>query len=301
MSRIESGLPTFEAEDLVKVYGDRSALNGVSLRIEPGEILALLGHNGAGKTTFARLAAGLAKPTSGTIRWQGTAAPVGRVSYVGQEVAIYPRSTVAANLTHFAELDSGPANVDDVASGFDLGGLLSQRAGSLSGGQKRRLHAAIGFLGNPALVLLDEPTAGADVATRQLILDYVKARAAAGTSICYTSHISSEIDYLDPRVAVLAQGRVVATGSVSDIVASEAVQRIDIELSQPWTVDLPASWRSTGQGTRISITSDESLALFDVVDVFRMAGADVISASRANRDLDAALVALETSSDGEAA
>jgi ABC-2 type transport system ATP-binding protein len=217
------------AEGLVKRYGARRALDGFDLTIEPGEIAGLVGHNGAGKTTFVEVVTGLVRPDSGRVSVGGIDVrrdPRGarqRLGFAPQELALYVSATVRDNLRLFAAL-AGLRRaalhraVARVAEELQLTGVLDQRAGLLSGGQQRRTQAAGALVGSAPLLLLDEPTAGADPQTRAALLATVRDRAAAGAAVLYTTHYLPELADLGATLAVARSGRVIARGTQDDLV-----------------------------------------------------------------------------------
>ncbi|MDQ6698305.1 MAG: ABC transporter ATP-binding protein [Actinomycetota bacterium] len=236
-------------DSLCKSYGDRVALSDVSFRAAGGEILAVLGRNGAGKTTLVSIVAGLRRADSGQVRIAGVDPAEdphrarGMLGLAPQETGVYPTITCRQNLRFFARLAGctrreTEAVIDETAAALDLIGLLDRRAQELSGGERRRLHTALALVGRPSLVLLDEPTVGADVQTRMLLLDFVKSLAAAGTTVVYSTHYLAEIEELDASIVVLAAGRVVANGAVAEIVTTHAVGSVDLMFNGP-APDLP--------------------------------------------------------------
>jgi ABC-2 type transport system ATP-binding protein len=217
------------AEGLVKRYGARRALDGFDLTIEPGEIAGLVGHNGAGKTTFVEVVTGLVRPDSGRVSVGGIDVrrdPRGarqRLGLAPQELALYVSATVRDNLRLFAALAglrraAVHRAVARVAEELQLTDVLDQRAGLLSGGQQRRTQAAGALVGDAPLLLLDEPTAGADPQTRAALLAAVRERAAAGAAVLYTTHYLPELADLGATLAVARSGRVIARGTQDDLV-----------------------------------------------------------------------------------
>ena len=214
-----------EAVDLVKRYGPVTALDGFTLQVEPGEIVGLVGHNGAGKTTFVEIVANLIRPDSGTVTVGGLspAAAKGLVGVAPQHLALYPSITVREHLTLFGRISGlRPAAlrsaIDDLAAALLLTEILDRPAGVLSGGQQRRIQAATALVHRPALLLLDEPTAGADLETRQAMLDVVKQRAGEGAAVVYTTHYLPELTELGATIAVARDGRIIARGSHDELV-----------------------------------------------------------------------------------
>jgi ABC-2 type transport system ATP-binding protein len=196
-----------EIQGLRKSYGTRLALAGVDLDIGAGEIVGLLGPNGAGKTTLVSILAGLIQPDAGGVligSIDAIAHPHQARRLLGlapQETGIYPTLTCRDNLKFFAELAGLrrrqlESAVDTVAAALQLTELLERRAQYLSGGERRRLHTAIALVNRPPLVLLDEPTTGADVQTRAQLLQLVGELAAEGSAILYSTHYLTEIEQL---------------------------------------------------------------------------------------------------------
>lgn len=218
------------AEGLRKRYGDRRALDGFDLSVQAGEITGLVGHNGAGKTTFVEVVTGLVRPDAGTVSVAGIDArrrPRAARRLIGvapQEQALYLSATARDNLSVFGALAGlrGAAlrrAIAEVADELLLSDVLEQRVGLLSGGQRRRVQAATAMIGSPRLLLLDEPTAGADPGTRTALLAAVRARAAAGTAILYTTHYLPELADLGATLAVARAGRVIARGTQHSLIS----------------------------------------------------------------------------------
>lgn len=216
------------AEGLVKRYGTRLVLAGFDLTVAPGEITGLIGPNGAGKTTFVDIVTGLVRPDAGQVLVGGrNALRSGRavrrlIGVAPQEIALYQTVTVRENLRLFGglaglrgrQLDAAISRVlDELALGPEAG----RRTGALSGGQHRRVQAATAMVGSPPLLLLDEPTAGADPQTRSALLAAVRARAAAGTAVLYTTHYLPELAELDATVALARGGVVIARGTQAEL------------------------------------------------------------------------------------
>ena len=213
-----------EVTDLTKRYNEIQALAGFTLQVESGEIVGLVGHNGAGKTTFVETVCGLIRPDTGTVLIDGKP-PAQSRSQIGicpQHIALYPPITVREHLRLFgglAGLRRGAlaCAVDELATALSLTGFLDRPAGVLSGGQKRRTQAATALIHRPSLLLLDEPTAGADPETRQALLDVVKQRAGEGAAVVYTTHYLQELTDLGATIAVARRGRVIARGSSAQL------------------------------------------------------------------------------------
>lgn len=239
-------------EDVRKSYGHRRVLEGVTLEVGAGRVVGLVGSNGAGKTTLISIATGLITADAGralvgegphatidVARDRGAAA--GLVGLAPQELGVYPMLTVEQNLATFAELAglgrrAARARIERVVDALDLAPQVRQRADTLSGGQARRLHTGMALMHRPAVLFLDEPTVGADVAARRAILDVVRELAGEGTAVVYTTHYLTELSDLGADVAILHQGRIVLEGSVADVVAAHAAPAVGIVTSG----DVPA-------------------------------------------------------------
>lgn len=219
--------------NLTKRYGDRMALEDVSLTVREGEVRGLIGVNGAGKTTLMSILAGLVRPDSGSVHIVGVDARKNpqrarsALGYAPQDLGVYATLDVAQNLRFPCELVGmkGAAidrRIEVVGEALDLLRLLGRRAQVLSGGEKRRLHVAMALMHGPPVLLLDEPTTGVDVATRDELLATIRDLAAAGVAVCYSTHYLSELEQLEASVTILDAGTVVAEGSIEDLVAVHA-------------------------------------------------------------------------------
>jgi ABC-2 type transport system ATP-binding protein len=213
-----------EATDLTKKYDEVQALAGFSLSVAAGEICGLVGHNGAGKTTFVDMVSGLLKPDSGAVLVDGVAPHEtrGEIGISPQHIALYRPLTVREHLELYGRL-SGlrrkalKAEIEELATAMQLTSFLERRAGLLSGGQQRRTQAATALIHRPKLLLMDEPTAGADPETRQALLDVVKQRADEGAAVVYTTHYLTELADLKASIAVASHGKVIARGSSAEL------------------------------------------------------------------------------------
>jgi ABC-2 type transport system ATP-binding protein len=221
-------VPLLEVRDLRKRYGAQLALDGVSFEVAPGEVFGLLGPNGAGKTTLMSIVAGLLAPTGGEVRLHGQLFTRARkdlrrlIGIVPQDLAIYPELSGRENLRFFGQLYGlgGHAlekRVDDVLAAVALADRADDRAGTFSGGMKRRLNLGAALVHGPALLLLDEPTTGVDPQSRNHIFEEVRRLSAAGLAIIYTSHYMEEVQALCPRLGIIDQGRLVACDSLETL------------------------------------------------------------------------------------
>jgi ABC-2 type transport system ATP-binding protein len=215
-----------DALDLTKRYGSVNALDGFSLSVAAGEIVGLVGHNGAGKTTFVEIVSGLIRQDSGYIAIGGKppATARGDIGVTPQHLGLYPSITVREHLELFGRIAglrraALSSAIDELAVALRLTEIMDRRTGVLSGGQQRRTQTATALVHRPSLLLLDEPTAGADLETRQAMLDVVKQRAADGTAVVYTTHYLPELTELDATIAVIRGGRIIARGSYEELAA----------------------------------------------------------------------------------
>jgi ABC-2 type transport system ATP-binding protein len=220
-----------QATGLVRRFGPTIALDGFDLAVAAGEIAGLVGHNGAGKSTFARITAGLVRPDAGAVLVDGLDASAAAakvrpiLGLAPQELALYPTATARENLFAFAGLyglrrREARNRIAELAADLVLGDVLDRRVRDLSGGQQRRLQAATAMIHRPRVLLLDEPTVGADPITRDALLAVVRAAAREGAAVVYTTHYLPELDTLDATLAVAVHGRVVARGSRAELLAT---------------------------------------------------------------------------------
>ncbi len=206
--------------DLTVGYGAEPVLSNVDLRIEAGTVCALLGVNGAGKTTMIRAILGRIKPTSGRVMLAA-----GGVGLVPQEIALFPRLTVTENLSVFARLSGVPRRdvarrVADVIETTGLGPRRRQVVAALSGGWQRRANVAAAILHRPALLILDEPTAGIDRDARAVLHDLIRRMVADGIGVLLTTHDFAEAEALATHLAILAGGHIAVQGPVADLISA---------------------------------------------------------------------------------
>jgi ABC-2 type transport system ATP-binding protein len=240
---------------LRKAYGAHQVLCDVDLTATAGQVVGLLGANGAGKTTLISIVAGLRRADAGHVRLCGIDAlrhPRRAAEHLGlapQELGLYPTLTVADNLLLFGRLAGlrGPAarrNILTIAERLGLEAQLGQRAGELSGGQKRRLHTGLAVLHRPQVLFLDEPTVGADVPSRAGILDLVRELAAEGAAVVYTTHYLTELEQLGADIAVLHEGRIAVRGPLAEVVNAWASASVALRFTGP--PPMLTGWRIEG-------------------------------------------------------
>jgi len=240
---------------VVKRYGDTMALDHLDLNIAEGEILGLLGPNGAGKTTAIRTLSGLISSDSGEIKVFGQAQHVNntdikrKMGLVTQEITVFNDLSTRENLRYFgqlyglkgAELES---NVDRVLGFIGLTEHAKRRPKKFSGGMQRRLNIGCALVHRPKLLIMDEPTVGIDPQSRNHILESVKKIAEEGTTVIYTSHYMEEVQAICNRIAIVDTGRVIAEGSIEELVGriqhEDTVRMIALSPSDALTEEIRA-------------------------------------------------------------
>ena len=255
--------PALDARGIRKSYAAHKVLRGVDLRVEPGQILGLLGRNGAGKSTLITILCGLRRADSGSISICGhrpASTDAARlIGYAPQDLGIYPDLSVAQNLATFGELNGlgrreAASRAGEVMELLGLTEKRGQRASHLSGGQQRRLHAGMAIMHRPRLVFMDEPTVGADVEARSQILRAVCQLADDGAAVVYTSHYLAEFEELGSDIAILNEGRIVASGTLEEIVSRHGRAEVTLEFDRP--VPSIDGWSSDDR--RLHLIGDEA-------------------------------------------
>ena len=244
-----------EVENLTKSYGDVAAVAGLDLEIQAGEIFALLGPNGAGKTTTVEILEGYRHRDGGRVsvlghdpdRERRQLKP--RIGIVLQSTGVDRYLTVAETIAMYASYYPHPRPVGEI---IELVGLVAKRDTrviKLSGGQQRRLDVAIALAGDPDLLFLDEPTTGFDPSARREAWEVVKNLASLGKTVLLTTHYMDEAQYLADRVAVMAAGRIVATGTPEQL-GGRHTEGVRIRFRVPAGTVLPddLAGRTTGEG-----------------------------------------------------
>ena len=211
-------MKVIEVKGLVKSYGDFTAVAGIDLAIEAGEIFALLGPNGAGKTTTVEILAGFRAPDNGSVSVLGfdpaTKGDAGRawrnrIGIVLQTASDAGSFKVREIVKHFSAFYANPRDVDQVIEAVGLTAKRNSLVLELSGGQRRRLDVALGIIGNPELLFLDEPTTGFDPEARRAFWSLIRDLKAGGTTILLTTHYLDEAEELADRVAVITAGKII--------------------------------------------------------------------------------------------
>jgi ABC-2 type transport system ATP-binding protein len=256
-----------------KRYGKIAALDGFDLVVKRGELLALLGPNGAGKSTAISILLGLTGPDAGTAQLFGHPPQEidgrRRIGVMMQEVALPGVLRTRELLEQAAAYYPVPYDVDAVIARLKLGDLARRPYGKLSGGQKRQVQFALAICGRPELLFLDEPTVGMDVQAREALWRVIRELLHEGCSIVLTTHYLEEAEALADRVAVMARGKLVTTGTVEEIRAH--VSRKQVSFASVLSADLVRGWPEVlsleNERGRMQITTRSAEAL--LVRLFR--------------------------------
>src|ERR687885_2266141 len=215
--------PVVSVRGLRKSYGEFEAIKGVDFELRAGEVFGLLGPNGAGKTTTVEILEGYrprdggevevlgADPATAGLDWRG------RIGVVLQSSGMYETLTVAESLAQFAGYYERPRPVEEVVELIGLEEKRNERVRRLSGGQRRRLDLGLALIGDPELIFLDEPTTGFDPGARRRAWDTIRSLSSLGKTILLTTHYLDEVEQLADRVAVLREGRIVASGTPQEL------------------------------------------------------------------------------------
>lgn len=262
------GEPVIVVDGLRKDYGQLRAVDGLSLTVLAGEVFALLGPNGAGKTTTVEILEGHRRRTGGSVSVLGMDPETGgqafreRIGIVLQEAGFDEEFTVRELVTMYAGLYPRRRDVDEVIERVGLADKSRARTKTLSGGQRRRLDLALGLVGDPELLFLDEPTTGFDPSARRRAWDLIASLRDLGTTIVLTTHYMEEAEHLADRVAVIRAGQLVALDTPSNLVSAGGAEAI-ISFDLPDGVgaaDLPAVGVAAprSHGTRVDIGSTDT-------------------------------------------
>jgi ABC-2 type transport system ATP-binding protein len=231
-----------QVQDLRKRYGEIQAVQGISFAVPQGEIFGLLGPNGAGKSTTISMLSGLVKPTAGDMLVMGHSVlrePLQAKAMLGvvpQDIALYEDLSARENLMFWGTMYNmfGPAlrkRVDEVLQIIGLAERQKHKVGTFSGGMKRRVNIGVALLHKPAILIMDEPTVGIDPQSRRHILDSVKELNRAGMTVLYTTHYMEEVEEIAHHIAIMDQGKVVASGTRAELVKLVGGQdRVDLKV-----------------------------------------------------------------------
>jgi ABC-2 type transport system ATP-binding protein len=239
-----------EFDGLVKSFGDRRVLDGVTFTVAPDSMFGFCGANGAGKTTTMRIAMGLVRPDAGQVRWRGR--PLDqelrrRVGYMPEERGLYPKMRVAEQVTYFARLHGLDATAarraaDEWVERLSLGERRNDRVEKLSLGNQQRVQLAAAMVSRPEVLILDEPFSGLDPVGVDSLAQALLEQCRAGVPVVFSSHQLDLVERLCDSVGILARGRMVAAGTVDELRAGEAhrLLRVVVPDARPgWAAALP--------------------------------------------------------------
>ncbi len=230
---------------LAKRYGELEALRDVSFQVDAGQLVAVVGANGAGKTTLLSIIVGIQSPTVGTV-----SRSAGEVGWAPQQPALYSKLSVAENLELFARLEGvgdPRAVVERMLEQTGLRDRAGEPVGRLSGGNRQRVNVALGLIGEPPVLALDEPSASLDPGQRERLWEFVAGRVAAGTTVLFSTHNVSEAQRYADRVLVLDAGRLVFDGPPSALLA-QVGEHADGDLERALVLFLRARERTSTDG-----------------------------------------------------
>lgn len=268
-------MSAIEIEGLIKRYGEVEAVGGIDLTVEEGEVFALLGPNGAGKTSTIEILEGHRSRDGGRVSVLGVdPAAAGReyrrqIGIVLQESGMDRELTVLEMLALYAPFYPDPRQPAEVIGIVGLHGKERARIKTLSGGQRRRLDLALGLIGNPRLIFLDEPTTGFDPAARRRSWDLIDGLRSLGTTILLTTHYMDEAQHLADRVAVIAGGRIVASGT-PDAIGSRKRSRITFRAPAAAETLPPPFDRARRRGEAVTLETDEPTSALHTLTTWAM-------------------------------
>ena len=234
--------PVVAFDQVSKAYDAVRAVDGLTLGLSPGQTVALLGPNGAGKSTTLDLLLGLKRPDSGTVRLFGTsprdAIVAGRVGAMLQSGGLMDEVTVAELVRLACDLHPKPYRPSEVLARAGVAQIADRKVDKLSGGQAQRVRFALATAGDSDLIVLDEPTTGMDVTTRQAFWATMREQADQGRTVLFATHYLEEADAVADRVLVLHRGRLLADGTAAEIKAKAGARRVSFDLAG--AIDEPA-------------------------------------------------------------
>ncbi|MEU6130595.1 ATP-binding cassette domain-containing protein [Saccharopolyspora sp. NPDC047091] len=308
---VGAGTPMIEAIDVGKSFGAVPALDSVTLSVPRGSVLGLLGHNGAGKTTLVNVLTAMLPATSGVARVAGFDVAEQprevrkRIGLTGQFASVDEQMSGRDNLVMLARLlgaDGSRARkrAAELLEAFDLTAAASRRAGTYSGGMRRRLDLAACLVGNPEVIFLDEPTTGLDPSSRMAMWDIVERLVAEGTTVLLTTQYLDEADRLADTITVLSAGTVVAAGSAAELKAQVGKRTVTVVLGTGSDAEIGcAALRRAGfapsaaqDGAAIVTPIEESRETAAVIRVLDEAGIDAAELAFGEPTLDDVYLAL---------
>ena len=226
-----------EVQNIVKRYSKRDVVDNISLSIEAGDVVGILGENGAGKSTFMAMVATLIKPTSGDILYNGESIVKkpgiirGKIGYVPQDIALYEELSGIDHLKYWARtyhlsrnrLEQAVENIIEVI-GLDRD-KLKDKVSSYSGGMKRRVNIGIALLNDPEVIIMDEPTVGIDIMSKEEILKVISVLNKQGKTVIYSAHYFEELEQVCNKICIMMKGKVMEFSNIEDIIGVEPIKK----------------------------------------------------------------------------
>jgi ABC-2 type transport system ATP-binding protein len=299
-----------ECRDVVVRYDATTAVDGVSLTVPRGRVLALLGHNGAGKTSLLQVCEGFRRPDGGSCRVLGLDpiadhdALMPRVGIMLQSGGVYPWATAGEILRLFASFAANPVSPAALLRRLGLEHVQRTRFRRLSGGEQQRLSLAIALVGRPELVFLDEPTAGMDTEARHTTWRLIEQLRADGVSVLLTTHLLDEAERLADDVVIMRSGVVAATGSPAALTAAAGIDLLEVRATAGLTPDAGLTARleiaESTPGEYTVAGALDAAAIAAVLDWFARAGAQVTAVNTRRRTLEDVYLSLTRGEHAEA-
>ncbi|OZC64788.1 multidrug ABC transporter ATP-binding protein [Rhodococcus sp. 15-725-2-2b] len=293
-----------ELRNVTKTYGSVRAVDGLSLSIEPGEVVAFLGPNGAGKTTTIDMMLGLATPTTGSVSvFGGTPADAiaqGRISAVMQTGGLLRDLTVRETVELTSALFARTRSVKEVLTRAGIADIGDRRVAKCSGGQQQRLRFALALLPDPDLLVLDEPTTGMDVEGRRDFWNAIRQDASTGRTVLFATHYLDEADAYADRIVLVRHGKIVADGSAAEVKNLAAGRTVTATLpgvDQSVLLALPGVDRVDTRGDKVIVHGRDS----DAVARYLLNDAHATDLEIVSRNLEDAFLALTTDSENNLA
>ncbi|GIE93179.1 ABC transporter ATP-binding protein [Paractinoplanes rishiriensis] len=284
-----------ECRDVVVRYGDTTAVGGVSLTVPRGRVLALLGHNGAGKTSLLQVCEGFRRADGGCCRVLGLDpiadhdALMPRIGIMLQSGGVYPWATAGEILRLFASFSANPIAPDMLVERLGLHKVVRTRFRRLSGGEQQRLSLAIALVGRPELVFLDEPTAGMDTEARHTTWELIEELRADGVSVLLTTHLLDEAERLADDVVIMRSGVVAATGTPGELTAAAGIDLLEVRANAGLVPDASLAHlklTETSPGEYAVAGALDTAAIAEVLAWFARAGAQVTAVNTRRRTLE---------------
>ncbi|MGX6603011.1 ABC transporter ATP-binding protein [Micromonosporaceae bacterium Da 78-11] len=290
-----------EVRDVVVRYGDTTAVDGVSLTVPRGRVLALLGNNGAGKTSLLQVCEGFRRADGGSARVLGLDpmddhdALMPRLGIMLQSGGVYPWATAGEILRLFASFAADPLDLDMLLDRLGLKKFEKTRFRRLSGGEQQRLSLAVALVGRPELVFLDEPTAGMDTEARHTTWRLIEELRADGVTVLLTTHLLDEAERLADDVVIMRSGVVAATGTPAELTAAAGIDLLEVRaepglLIEPGAAHVTVTETTPG-GYAVTGALDTA-AIAAILSRFATAGAQVTAVNTRRRTLEDVYLAL---------